>query len=383
MLVVEALAPAWSDMEAPRFSQALGAEMLAAFTFSEILRVLTAPAIPEPGWYRLSGTLLRAGETLLASLVLDEAITGRVIWAEQVTLPAAPPRNDAFLSLLAKIEVHIMAEALERARQSPPEELQPADLVMLGRAFHHRGGEANTREAQKCFLRAIAMMPDLAIAHGYHAHTVIRFMTHGWGEQDWAPQRALALDIARRGVELAPRSPLCLSALAFALLHDEQWDDAVETARMALRLSSLAAMSTRTACAEVLASAGEAEEAAAGLQEVVALDPFCPPRSRAVLGRALLLAGRTEEALTELHRSAARLPDYAPCLRSIVVAAVELGRMDEARRVFAQLRRMQPNWVSANREVLAFFRRKRDTDRFIAAFAACESSSAPDASPRP
>ncbi len=91
-----------------------------------------------------------------------------------------------------------------------------------------------------------------------------------------------------------------------------------------------------------------------------------------MLGRALLLAGRREEALAELRRTAVPLPDYAPCLRSIVVAAVELGKIDEAREALVQLRRIQPDWVSASRQALWFLRRKHDVERFLAAFSACD-----------
>ncbi len=223
------------------------------------------------------------------------------------------------------------------------------------------------------------MAPDLAVAHGYHALTVLRVLTHGWCEDDLATQRQMALAIARRAVELEPRSALCLASLSFALLHCGLWEEAVDTARRSLTLSSLSATDTRTVCAEVLAAAGEPADGVAALQRTIELDPFCPPRSRAVLGRALLIAGRTEEALVELHHAVAVLPDYAPCLRSIIVAAVELGRIEEATSIFAHLQRVQPSWASGGPQALWFLRQKRDLDRFLEAFTVCAAAASTQA----
>ncbi|MFT8244951.1 winged helix-turn-helix domain-containing protein [Roseomonas sp. BN140053] len=372
LLVIEALEPASADAAGQQLARALGAELLVTLSRSEIMRVLTRRPVPAPAdCYRLCGAMLRAGEEPLLSLVLEDAETSRVLWADRVALPAGSGRDDALAVLLARLEMHVTGEALHRARHKAPEARRPHDFILLGRELHERGGEANTLEARQHFLRAIAMDPSIAVAHAFHAFTVIRFLTHGWGGGDRDVQCRLALDIAQRAVELEPRSALCQSALAFALLHLGRWEEAVEAARASLRLSSLSAIGTRTACAEVLAASGEAAEAAAALQAAIALDPFCPPRSRAVLGRALLLSGRREEALAELHRADARLPDYAPCLRSMVVAAVELGRMEEARDALARLRRLQPNWLPNNRQALAFLRDERDLERFVAAFEAC------------
>ena len=112
-------------------------------------------------------------------------------------------------------------------------------------------------------------------------------------------------------------------------------------------------------------------EAVEAIQRALSLDPHCPPMTRSLLGRALLLDGKPEEALPELRWCAAHLPDYVPCFHSLVVAAVETGRMEEARAALREAMRLQPNWVPRNHTGTWYFRRRdSDVQRFPAAFGA-------------
>lgn len=197
----------------------------------------------------------------------------------------------------------------------------------------------------------------------------MRVVTYGWPGQDGGRAGEEALRLSQRAVELEPDSSLCLSALAFSLALRERWEEAVEAARAALRAPRLA-HGMRTACGEVLAAGGRAEEAVPALREAIALDPQGSPRTRAILGRALLLAGRPEEAMEELRRCAARLPDYAPCFRTMVVAAYEAGAVEDACRALREVARLQPNWMPGERPVFWFLREPGDIERFRNAFAA-------------
>jgi predicted Zn-dependent protease len=131
------------------------------------------------------------------------------------------------------------------------------------------------------------------------------------------------------------------------------------------------AFETRQAYAQVLTHAGEdPEEAVREYRLALGLDPFHPPPARAELGRALLLAGRPEEALVELRWATARLPDYGPGHQNLVVAAVETGRMGEARAALAEVLRLGPHWTARNIDAPWYFRRRADAERFLAAFRA-------------
>ncbi len=112
------------------------------------------------------------------------------------------------------------------------------------------------------------------------------------------------------------------------------------TARAALRAGRPTDYASLNTCAEVLGHGGYPDEAIEAFQQALSLDPHCPPMTRSLLGRALVLAGKPEEALPELRWAAAHLPDYVPSFHSLVVAAVETGRMEAARAALREAVRL-------------------------------------------
>ena len=130
---------------------------------------------------------------------------------------------------------------------------------------------------------------------------------------------------------------------------------------------------------EVLAHAGDPEGAIGEIRTALELDPFTIPSWRAAYGRSLVLTGRLEEAMVELRWCAARLPDYAPCFASMVVACCETGRLDEASAALREHRRIRPDWRPGNFDGSWFFHREQDAERFEQAFRAAANHAAGEA----
>ncbi|WP_426954214.1 winged helix-turn-helix domain-containing protein [Muricoccus radiodurans] len=359
-----------SDPEGIRVAAALTEELIAAFARFGGLQVMAATDAGRPIDYRLHGALRAAGPQWHATVRLEDA-RGAALWAERLDWPEDGSHGvpEPVLQLLGShVSRQIELASLRRAVSKPMEERTARELCLMGKDHHQRGTEAETLLAREFFDRAIAADPNYATAHAWQAYTVHRAITHGWGAPTGQAARDLALSLARRAVQLEPDSPLCLSRLAFALMLHQRWEGAVETARAALASGRPAHSASRSTCAEVLMHAGHAEEAEAVMREALLLDPLCPPPMRAVHGRALLLAGKVEEALPDLRWCAVRLPDYAPCLHSLVVALVEAGRLQEARETMQDVVRLRPDWVPCNHTGLWFFRREEDLARFKVAF---------------
>jgi DNA-binding winged helix-turn-helix (wHTH) protein/tetratricopeptide (TPR) repeat protein len=336
----------------------------------EDLRVVTGSDDSLGTGFVLHTELHASMETMRAFLRLEDIVTGTVFWADRAEWPAgasgAP--TAATTAIAGAIDLEIARKSLRRAQQSPPDRLSARECSLIGRDLHQRGTEADTIAARAMFLRATALDPGFAAPHAWAAFTMMRVVTFDWNAAEHGGGAAEAVRLARQAVKLDPESALCQSALAFALALVGHWDEAVEIARLALRFSRIADYGTRSACGEVLTAAGHPEETVAALRETLALDPRCPPRTRAVLGRALLLANHVEEALRELRGCAAYLPDYAPCARTMVVAAIEAGMIEEARSALRTVRELRPQWLPGDRPIFWFLRRAEDIERFHDAF---------------
>lgn len=369
--------------ESARAAAVLDGELLTDITRHGELRVVDAGNGQEG--YSLRGEVLLLGDRLRVSVRLAQAADSDALWAERFQHPWPDPVAIETLSgrLAGSLARQIEREELRRARRSPPEALSARQLCLIGRDHYHRGTEADTRAAGALFERAMAIEPDHAPAYAWQAYVAQRAITHGWGASGGEEARQRLLVLARTAVQLAPDLPLALARLAFSLVMHRRWEEAVETARAALRTGRPRGYITRTSCGEVLTAAGHPEEAVETLRQALAADPFCPPATRAVLGRALLLSGRPEAALPELRWCAARLPDYAPCFHSLVVAAAETDSLEEARRALAEVVRLQPGWRPRNHTGHWYFRMPGDVDRFTAAFRAAGMPEADARAPAP
>jgi DNA-binding winged helix-turn-helix (wHTH) protein/tetratricopeptide (TPR) repeat protein len=359
------------DAAAARLGSAFAADLTAELIRFEDLRVVAGPDTSASQGYAAFLEVHVVGAAARIVVRLEDIATGTSFWADRITCPAdgrAPPFA-AISALAGAIDLQIGRKSLRRAQQKAPGQWTAREHMLLGRELHQRGTEKDTIAARERFLNATQIDPTYAAPYAWAAFTLMRVVTFDWNAKLHGGGADAALDLARRAARLDPESPLCQSALAFALSLTGHWDEAVDIARLALQLSRVADYGARSACGEVLTAAGHPEETIAALRETLSLDPHCPPRTRAILGRALLLANEPEEALRELRRCAAHLPDYAPCARTMVVAAIETGMVEEARTAVQLVRHLRPQWLPGGEPIFWFLRRPGDIARFEKAFA--------------
>jgi len=377
-LVLMERAPMSHDGDDADFLGEFLGELFMRLARFEDLRVVRSNGVSGTGGYRVRSDVRSAGGHLRASILLEDADTGVVVWTEQIDEPIVDMAmtTAALITPLAhRIARQIATESRRRARHKPASSLSARELCLLASDHHQRGTEADTATAHALLERAIALDPEYAQAYAWQAYVVQRGLTYGWGPLKGEAARDRALALARHGAVLAPDSPLCLSRLAYCLYLCHRWDEAVSTARMALNGTWAAGISERVTCSEVFAQGGHADEAVEVMRRTLQYDPYCPPTVYSVFGRSLLLAGRPEEALPELRICAARLPDYAACYHSVLMAAHETGRADEARRAFDEIQRLQPGWRPDDDAGPWFFRRAEDAARLQAAFDAARDAS--------
>ncbi|MGH7058423.1 MAG: hypothetical protein ACREFZ_11230, partial [Acetobacteraceae bacterium] len=222
--------------------------------------------------------------------------------------------------LAGQLDSRVERHGTCHARRRPPASLDAYDLYLRGRELLGHATAADTLAAREMLASAIEVDSNFADAYIQQSFAVQRGVTCRWGEPRGRPAAILALQLARRAVEIEPDSPFALACLGFVLALNGEWQDAVETAHAAV-LANPCAARTRWAYGTVLSHAGvDHAQAVSEFRLVLSLDPFRQLTRRANLGQALLLAGRLEEALVELRWSAARAADYGPCHRALVIA---------------------------------------------------------------
>ena len=338
------------------------------------------PANPWPGEgrtaarhadYLVSGTVRRGGGRVRITTRLEGAASGVVVWAERFDRPL----DDLFAvqqEVASRIAAHLVSrmdrETIQRARGRAPANHDAYDLCLRGRDLHARATEADTLRAREVLASAIATDPLHAPAWSWQAYVIQRGFTHGWGEARGQDALQQAYGHAQHAAELEPDSPLSLACLSLILLLCGRRSKALEVSRRAVELnpsSWVARLDHGIVLTEVDPGAGLRE-----IKSALALDPFHLPWVRGALGNAPLLAGRQEEALAQLQWCVRRLPDYLPVRENMVVAAVEAGRLDEARLAVREVLRIGPHRTLRTMASKWSYFAPANRERFYAAFCA-------------
>ncbi|MEL6220267.1 MAG: winged helix-turn-helix domain-containing protein [Pseudomonadota bacterium] len=159
--------------------------------------------------YGVSGSLERMGSRVSVVWQLWDTADGRVVWAERWQAPldrVHELRADTTAKIVAALSLRISANAAERARLTPPENLDAWERYHLG--LHHlfRFNRAGIDQGWALFQEAIAQDPGFARAHA--GLSLAQFMRGFLGYADNPEaQRDATRRSAERSLELDPLDP--------------------------------------------------------------------------------------------------------------------------------------------------------------------------------
>jgi adenylate cyclase len=108
---------------------------------------------------------------------------------------------------------------------------------------------------------------------------------------------------------------------------------------------------------------GQPLEAIPEIEQAMRLDPVSSPQFLHFLGMAYLLAGKYETAAAVLRQRIVLVPrtDFS---RAILASALgHLGELEEARRVWGELKEINPNYAFAEHVGRLPFRREEDVEQ--------------------
>jgi tetratricopeptide (TPR) repeat protein len=196
--------------------------------------------------------------------------------------------------------------------------------VHLGNADDARGDQNESyARAEQAALRAVALEPSLAEAHG----------ALGWvrvGRLEWTAAEAEF----RRAIALDPRAPRVYEGLARAYLWAGRPAEQLQAARVGLEIDPFSHTAIRE-MALALAANGRCDEA---LQRLQPLKRLSPPAGVAgvIRGQCFAVKRMWPEAIAEFQW-AAETTDARAALAFLGYALARSGRRDEARSILSDL----------------------------------------------
>jgi len=296
--------------------------------------------------YVLEGSLRKAANRVRITGQLVDASTGVSLWADRFEGALEDIFNlqdQITTSVMGAIAPQLEHAEIERAKRKPTESLDAYDYFLRGMASYYLRTREAINAALPLFYRAIELDPDFASAYGMAAWCYGWRKINGW-MTDRVQEIAETARLARRAAELGQDDAVALSRGAQALgFVVGELDDAATFVDRALMLNpNLAGAWYASGWVQVWL--GESDVAINHFARAMRLSPLDPHTIAMQAGTAFahFLAGRYGEASSWAEKALWEQTNY---LTTLIIAAASnalAGRLAEAQKSMARLRKLDP-----------------------------------------
>jgi len=314
----------------------------------------------------LEGSIRRAGNRVRITAQLIDATSGGHLWADRYDRDLTDifeVQDDVTRRIVEALKVTLSPGEKERLADTKTSNLAAYDCLLHGREIM-LGTEKNHEtfeQAMTYFKRALEYDPNYSQAYACLGFAHIFDYQNRWTD-DPDSSLPLAKQYARQALEKDPNEPLarCVSAMVASLEKD--LDRAKSEIDLALSLNPSLALAHSLRGSNRIYS-GQPLEAIPEIEQAMRLDPALSPQFVHFLGMAYLLAGKYETSAALLRQRIMLVPstDFS---RALLASALgHLGEFEEARRVWGELKEINPNYVFAEHVGRQPFRREDDVAR--------------------
>jgi adenylate cyclase len=317
----------------------------------------------------LEGSIRRAGNRVRITAQLIDATNGGHLWADRYDRDLTDifaVQDDVTQRIVEALKITLSPAEKERLADSETHNVAAYDCMLRGREFM-LGKEKNLetfQQAVKYFNEALEHDPNYSVAYACLGFGYMFDYQNRWTED---PDQSLvvAQEYADKAIEKDPNEPLARCVSALAASYNKDLDRAKEEVEKAIQLNPSLALA-RNLRATVHTFAGQPLEAIPEIEQAMRLDPALSGQFLHFLGLAYLLAEKYETAAALLRQRIVLVPntDFS---RAILASALgHLGEIDEAKRVWAELMEINPNYSFAAHIGRQPFKRAEDVERMAA-----------------
>jgi adenylate cyclase len=314
----------------------------------------------------LEGSIRRAGNRVRITAQLIDTTSGGHLWGDRYDRDLTDifeVQDDVTRRIVDALKVTLSPAEKERLAETKTSDLAAYDCLLRGREFM-LGNERNRKtfeQATTYFKKALQHDPNYSQAYACLGFAHIFNYQNRWTD-DPDSSLPLAKQYAREAIEKDPNEPLGRCVLAMAASLEKDLDRARSEIDVALSLNPNFALAHNLRGSNRIYS-GEPLEAIPEIEHGMRLDPALSSQFLHFLGMAYLLAGKYETAAAVLKQRIVLVPqtDFSRAL--LASAFGHLGELEEARRVWGELKEINPNYAFADHMGRQPFRRVEDIER--------------------
>src|SRR5215831_14121892 len=312
----------------------------------------------------LEGSIRKAGNRVRITAQLIDAGSGGHLWAERFDRDLTDifaTQDEVVEKIVRALAVTLTHGEEKRLRRRGTENVAAYEAVLRARELLGGATRETVAQARAMYRRAIELDPTYAVPHaGLAATGVSNYVS------DWADDPDAELDQAerwaRRALELDDSEPFAHMALGHVMLWRRDHDGALAEFRSMIALDPNFAQGY-AATGLALMYAGRAAEALEPFALAMRLDPHYPSIVLHYVAQANFSLGNYGTAAKQLTKRIARTPGTDSSRMMLAACYGHLGRAEEARAIWAELMKVNPEFSLAQRERVLPYKDPRDFAR--------------------
>jgi adenylate cyclase len=306
--------------------------------------------------YVLEGSVRRSGNRVRITAQLIDATSGGHLWAERFDRDLTDifaVQDDVTQQIVDALAVNLTEGERQRLAPEHTGNVEAYDYFLRGRELWHRLTKETNIAARGLLQHAIELDPNFASAHAFLALTHGLDYLNAWSSSP-PTSREQAAELATRAVALDDRDPWAHWALSIVELYSRRHDVAISEAQRAIVLNPNFA-EAHVSLGEALYYSARADEALKYFDRAKVLNPYFPDVLLHFQALASFQMGRHEQAVGLLKQRLTRNPLTDVSHALLAASYGHLGRFDEARAVWQEVFRVNPDYsLEYRRKVLPY-----------------------------
>jgi adenylate cyclase len=295
----------------------------------------------------LEGSIRRSGNRLRITAQLIDASTGAHLWAERYDRDLTDifeVQDDVTRRIVDALRVTLSPADKARLANCERCDIEAYDCVLRGReiVFGLHQNREMFEEATRFFMKALEIDPSCSPAYAFLGYAHVFDYQNRWSDD---PDRSLerARQYGQQAVETDPKEPLGYLVAAMVAGLERDFARAKSNVDTALSLNPNLPLA-HSIVGNVLNFSGRALEAIPVFERAMRLDPARTAQFLHFLGTSYLLVGKYETAAALLRQRIVLVPE-TDFTRAVLASALgHLGDVDEARRVWGELKEINPKY---------------------------------------
>jgi adenylate cyclase len=295
--------------------------------------------------YVLEGSVRRSGQRMRVTAQLVDAEAGHHIWAERYDrdlVDMFAMQDEITAMVVAAIEPKLLAAEGVRSETRSVDHLDAWDLVARAMTRFWRLSAADSESA-------IAILDEAARHHSSYSppHSLLAFALLVAAHMGWRrspDDRGTSERLALRALEIDASDPWAYMALGYLAFSARRTDESVSRFSAAIDLNPNFAAAYGY-CGWAQAHDARSDEAIRNLNQAIRLSPRDPFNVfySAGFAAAHYVAGRYAEAAEWARQALMMRPGHLGARRKLCASLAQAGRIEEAHREMAELRKLQPD----------------------------------------